>query len=117
MTTDRDYAEWLRSNPALGLQALVECHGGYDKITPEAWAEHDRALADWQERQGRRAEEGGQAADTRSDLGALCICGSPGVVSRPRKRGTSGGPIWRCEQHRNLWPDYAEEIPARRAAE
>jgi hypothetical protein len=27
------------------LQALVDRFGGYDKITPEAWAEHDAAVA------------------------------------------------------------------------
>lgn len=32
------------------LQALVIKHGGYDKITPEAWAEHDAAMADYQMR-------------------------------------------------------------------
>ena len=29
------------------LQALVEKFGGYHKITPEAWAEHDAAMAQW----------------------------------------------------------------------
>jgi hypothetical protein len=32
------------------LQALVTRHGGYDKITPQAWAEYDAAMADWQYR-------------------------------------------------------------------
>jgi hypothetical protein len=32
------------------LQALVVAWGGYDKITPEASAEYDAALADWQDR-------------------------------------------------------------------
>jgi hypothetical protein len=31
------------------LQALVAAHGGYDKITPEAWAAYDAAMAEWQE--------------------------------------------------------------------
>jgi hypothetical protein len=30
------------------LQALVAAHGGYDKITPEAWAEYDAAMNAWQ---------------------------------------------------------------------
>jgi hypothetical protein len=30
------------------LQVLVAEHGSYDKITPEAWAEFDRAMATWQ---------------------------------------------------------------------
>jgi hypothetical protein len=29
------------------LQELVARHGGYDKITPEAWAKYDCAMADW----------------------------------------------------------------------
>jgi hypothetical protein len=43
-----------------------------------------------------------------ADPEALCICGLPGVVSRPRKGG--GRAIWRCEQHRDHWPDYAIEV-------
>jgi hypothetical protein len=35
---------------ALDLQALVELVGGYDRITPEQWAEFDRLMADWQAR-------------------------------------------------------------------
>ena len=30
------------------LQALVAAHGGYDRITLEAWAEYHRAMAKWQ---------------------------------------------------------------------
>ena len=29
------------------LQKLVEQYGGYDKITPEAWARHDEAMRKW----------------------------------------------------------------------
>jgi hypothetical protein len=113
MTTDRDYEGWLRANPAPDLQELVERHGGYDKITPAAWAEYDRAMADWQERrrnrsQGGPSEEIPQSDCAAPDPAALCICGLPGVVSRPRKGG--GRPIWRCEQHRDRWPDYAAEV-------
>jgi hypothetical protein len=32
------------------LQELIASHGGYDKITPEAWAEWGRLNAEWQER-------------------------------------------------------------------
>jgi hypothetical protein len=31
------------------LQKLVTRFGGYDKITPEAWAEWDRVNAEWRE--------------------------------------------------------------------
>jgi hypothetical protein len=53
-----DYAAWLEKNPAPDLQQLVAKHGGYNRITPEAWAEHDRAMAQWQERRKLRASEG-----------------------------------------------------------
>jgi hypothetical protein len=36
--------------PPPDLQSLVAKHGGYDLITPEAWAEYDATLADWRER-------------------------------------------------------------------
>jgi hypothetical protein len=39
------------ANPAPDLHALVERHGGYERIPPEAWAQHDQAMAEWQERQ------------------------------------------------------------------
>lgn len=32
------------------LQDMVEAHGGYNKITQEAWAAYDEALATWQSR-------------------------------------------------------------------
>ena len=119
MTADDGFADWLRANPAPDLQALVEqagrryaasigeryeedpfkrpAHqGGYQHITPEEWAEYDRAMAVWQGRQ-------------RSRHVVVCICGLAGVYWRPRKGG--GPPIWRCEQHRNSWPDYAVEVP------
>jgi hypothetical protein len=35
-----------RAADAADLQALVERHGGYDQITPEAWGAFDRAVAD-----------------------------------------------------------------------
>jgi hypothetical protein len=35
------------------LQDLVARFGGYDKITPGAWVEYDRAMAEWHVR--RRA--------------------------------------------------------------
>jgi hypothetical protein len=37
-------------NEAPNLQRLVAKFGGYDKITPEAWAVWDRAVAEWQQR-------------------------------------------------------------------
>jgi len=105
------YEDWLRANPAPDLQALVERHGDYDKITPETWAEHDRTMADWQERR-RHRHAAAQAAPIVADPEALCICGLPGVVSRKRRFG--GREIWRCAQHRNLCPGHAVEIGGER---
>jgi hypothetical protein len=34
-----------------------------------------------------------------------------------RLRKSDGRAIWRCEQHRDCWPDYADDIPLKRAAE
>jgi hypothetical protein len=48
MTDDESFAAWLRKNPAPDLQQLVERFGGYDKITAEAWAAYDAAMAEWQ---------------------------------------------------------------------
>jgi hypothetical protein len=54
--TDESFAAWLKDNPVPDLQELVRRFGRYDLITAEAWAEFDRAMADWQQR--RRAERG-----------------------------------------------------------
>jgi hypothetical protein len=41
------------------------------------------------------------------------------VINRlaDEKRGKSGSPIWRCEQHRNLWPEYAVEFALTKSGE
>jgi hypothetical protein len=43
MTNDDD-------DPPPDLQELVRKHGGYNRITREAWAAWDRANAEWQAR-------------------------------------------------------------------
>jgi len=64
--------------PAPDLHELIEHHGGYDKIPPEAWTEYDRALADWQER--RRFHLG------RSDPNrAGGLAGAPSLPSRTER--------------------------------
>ena len=99
MTTDDGYADWLRSNPAPDLQELVARHGGYDKIPPEAWAEHDRAMAEWHARWRVRSQgssSGEIPHSDHSDPEALCICGSAGVYWRRRK---GGGRVALVAQH------------------
>jgi hypothetical protein len=48
------FEQWLKDNAVPDLQELVAAWGGYDKITPEAWAAYDRALADWERRRRER---------------------------------------------------------------
>jgi len=93
------------------LQMLIEQCGGYDKITNEIWEAWVRANNEWQER--RRDRSAAPSSEIRNldraDPDRLCVCGLPGVFWRPRKSG--GRAIWRCEQHHDLWPDYADGIP------
>ena len=35
------------------MQELVAQHGGYSSITPEAWAEYDRLIAEWKKARSR----------------------------------------------------------------
>jgi hypothetical protein len=39
--------DWLKPPSAPSLQELVERHGTHADITPEAWAQHDAAMAKW----------------------------------------------------------------------
>jgi len=71
-------------------------------------------MAEWQEARRHRHIVAAQDTTVAADREALCICGLPGIYSRPRKDG--GRTIWRCEEHRYLWPDYAEDLPLRGAA-
>jgi hypothetical protein len=86
------------------LQEWVARYGGYNEIDWEAW---DKAMADYEA--ARRAFLLRPAPP--ADPEALCICGLAGVYWRPRKGG--GRPIWRCQEHRDKWPDYASEMPQR----
>jgi hypothetical protein len=55
MADDRsDFERWLEANPPPDLQMLVEKSGGYNRITPEAWATFDADVVDWQQRRLRR---------------------------------------------------------------
>ena len=45
--TAMSFTEWRERNPEPSLQELVERHGGYDKITPEAWADFDCRRKAW----------------------------------------------------------------------
>jgi hypothetical protein len=58
MTEDSNgYAKWLEKNPAPDLQELVRRHGGYNRITPQAWREWDAAQAAWEEKRRNRHKE------------------------------------------------------------
>jgi hypothetical protein len=57
----------LRREPP-DLHALILAHSGYSKISPEAWAEYDRAMKGM-ERGAAQAEQGGEAmSDPRTSL-------------------------------------------------
>jgi hypothetical protein len=76
VTNESDYAEWVRKNPPPDLQELVAKYGGYNRvrqrqagvdphgsrcvsrIPPEAWAEYDAAMAQWQEARRARMHRG-----------------------------------------------------------
>jgi hypothetical protein len=47
------------------LQALVAKFGGYNKITPEAWAEWDRRNAEYQQRRRERIRKEQMARGTK----------------------------------------------------
>ena len=95
------------------LGELVARHAGFDKIPAEIWLEFDRAMMEWQKR--RRDRTADALPSDRPAPERLCVCGSPGEYWRPRKGG--GPAIWRCEAHRDQWPDYAEDFPLRKAAQ
>jgi len=92
--------------------SFVRQYGGWQCVPSEAWSVWARATVEWQKR--RRARSASAPPSDRPDPERLCVCGSPGEYWRPRKNG--GPAIWRCEQHRDLWPEYAEEFPLREAA-
>ena len=46
--TNPDFAEWIKKHPPPDLQELVRRFGGYPKITPQAWADYDQGMVDWQ---------------------------------------------------------------------
>lgn len=50
------------------LQQLVEQYGGYDKITPEAWARHDEAMRKWHV--DRRIYTAGQIVERKGERGS-----------------------------------------------
>jgi hypothetical protein len=54
MTDENDYAEWIKKNPPPDLQELVAKHGGYHRITPEAWREFDQQRETWEAKRKAR---------------------------------------------------------------
>lgn len=47
-TRDADFREWIKTNPPPSLQELVRQFGNYSKITPQAWAEYDLRITEWE---------------------------------------------------------------------
>jgi hypothetical protein len=54
-----EFSEWIKTHSPPDLQELVARHGGYNKITPEAWAEWDAANEAWQAARKARLRRGG----------------------------------------------------------
>ena len=51
---DADFKQWILRNPPPSLQELVRQHGDYSKITPEAWAEYDVRVIEWEFKRANR---------------------------------------------------------------
>src|SRR5262249_5477517 len=94
------------------LASFVRQYGGWECVPPQAWSVWTRATVEWQARRRDRSAEA--PPSDRADPGRPCICGSAGDCWRPRKDG--GRTIWRCEAHRDQWPEYAEDFPLQEAA-
>jgi hypothetical protein len=59
MADSGSYSEWLKQHPAPDLQELVERHGRYDLIPPEAWADYDLRMEVGQAEYRARAKPAG----------------------------------------------------------
>jgi hypothetical protein len=82
------------------LEALVLAHGGYNRITKEAWAEYDRELVEWRERM-RSGEKWVQEVERRKrKRGAL----SPENVFYGNCPPDCG-----CKRFCRMSPHYIEE--------
>jgi uncharacterized protein (DUF3820 family) len=98
---DDEFVEWKRANPPPDLQELVAAHGGYDRIPPEAWAAHDQAMTDWQERRRTRFHVEripGVASSAKHSPIPCRTCGGPAHFGYHDK--TNGVMHWYCAEHR-----------------
>jgi hypothetical protein len=57
-----DFSTWLIDNPEPSLAELIQLHGGYAAVPPDAWADFDRRMAAWQR---LRRERYGGAIDNQ----------------------------------------------------
>jgi hypothetical protein len=81
------------------LENLISAHGGYSKITPEAWAAHDKEMTAWKTRM-----KFGDFSSIPDDpplpirpFNGLCHCGAGGLYV--------SGASWFCQQHK---PDFRQ---------
>jgi hypothetical protein len=56
MQSGADFADWVKCDPPPNVHDLAIRFGSYKAITPEAWAEYDRAMEAWQERRKLRLQ-------------------------------------------------------------
>ena len=59
------FSEWLADNPEPSLTELVERHGGFSRVTVEAWREFDHRMTRWREAYRRRHEESEVTAERK----------------------------------------------------
>ena len=88
------------------LQALVAAHGGYDRVTPEAWAEFRQRMADWERSvwcgeflvSGRAArvllkEETEMTPEGTMEKGELLAILKAAGIEKPSKAAVRGNPV------------------------
>jgi len=56
-----EFSTWLKTHPWPELQDLIDRFGGYNRITPEGWAEYDAAVEAWQTARKARLTRGGRS--------------------------------------------------------
>jgi hypothetical protein len=59
---EQTYVEWLKANPAPNFAALIDRHGSYEEIPPQAWAAFADAQLEWERRRRARARADGPFA-------------------------------------------------------
>jgi hypothetical protein len=104
--------------PPPDLQELVARHGGYDKITADAWRAFDCAMNEWRQalrtrmptldRNERevaavRLEQNPAPAPIVNPFFGHCACRAPGLYAMHEGFSAKGRVLWFCQEHK---PDF-----------